>query len=173
MDKFFSNLVEEAKRQKEMISNTDYIEWLYNFTDAHPSFTSIQWDYQRPANIFDDDYEKVGLLTDFFVGIENYCDENMIAALGDVHDFAYIIKYKDKYLKIGVCIGQGAFNYVEQCEEALSECILFESIMNNIKDHNKDKKEKELDELKQVVRRLRILDTPLDVVMKTVKGIYD
>ncbi len=172
MSDFMSNFNEAIKRKKELVAKTDYIEWLYDFTDAHPDFADNQWLYENPKRISDDDYEKVKLLTDFFTAIDEYCVVNLIASLGTERDYCYVVKYKDKYFTIGVCIGQGAFNYVCVSKEVTTEYILFESIMKNSKDAKLDTKLDKLAQAKELVAELKSLGMPEEEVIKMIRNTY-
>ena len=173
IDKFIKDMQDTIKRKKELVSNVDYIEWLYTFTDSHPDFRDNQWVYENPKRISDDDYEKVKLLTDFFTAIEDYCTSNLIASNGTARDFSYVIKYKDKYFEIGVCIGQGAFNYVVTSNEVESEYILFESIINNSKDAKLDIKVDKLATIKGITEELKALGMPGEAIINMIKKIYN
>ena len=171
--KVIKSIEEANKQRKELISNTDYMEWLYNFTRVYPNFVDTQWDYEVPEEMSSDDCEKVKLLTHFFTAIEEYSTLNLIASNGTERDFSYVMKYKDKYFEIGVCIGQGAFNYVVTSEKAETEYILFENIMNNSKDANLDVKLDKLEKIKLLTEELKALSTPEDAIVKTIKNTYN
>lgn len=173
MTKIMKSLEESNKRKKELISNTNYMDWLYNFTESHPSFIDNQWDYGVTEGVSCDDCEKVKLLTHFFTAIEEYCTLNMIASNGTARDFSYVIKYKDKYFEIGVCIGQGAFNYVVASNKTETEYILFKNIMNNSKDAKLDIKIDKLAKIKVLTDELKALGMPGDAIINMIKKIYN
>lgn len=169
MDNIMKDILERSKRQKELISNTSYIEWLCEFTQVRKKFISTQWVYQTDL-LFADDSKNVDLLPDFFAAIEEYCEKNMIAYTGTQTERSYAIKYKGVHLDIGVCIGQGAFNFVERKDEVSDKDIDFEDIINAASHELLDKKLQKISELENLLDEMKDLGMSKEQIITVIKN---
>ena len=81
MNKHVEEMIEKQKIQKEimkeMLSNTDYIEWLIDFTKDRESFADSDWDYSS-EKLNDIDQKNVNNLSLFFEGVYNYARDNYL-----------------------------------------------------------------------------------------------
>ncbi len=171
MDNWFDKYIEEQKRKaeetKKILSNTDYIKWLKEFTQDKERFFDDQWLY-NPEEISDFDRENVGKLSLIYEGINKYAKENYIyPTYRDIGNF-YKIKLDEFYFEIGILSGQGVvfcFNKVS-CETD-EEFIDFSDIMNNKKQENVDQINYELDFLANTIITTHNNGVPLDAIAST------
>ena len=166
VEDILKKITENIELKKRLVADNQYIEWLYNFTKRHSCFSDTRWDYEDPRTISDEDYEKVNMLDKFFGAIEDYYSKNLLPANGvGLHERWYTIKYKDVYFDIGVCIGQGAYNYVERYEDKPERYIEFEKIVADETHEQVEIKKEKLLRLEQILEEIKELDIPYSVVM--------
>ena len=142
MDEYIQELIENKKKQKEIIkkllSNTDYAEWLIDFTNDKEMFYDNDWDYSN-EKLTDDNQKNVNYLSLFFEGIYGYAKENNIEsslrALGEY----YQIKVDDVGFEIGYITGQGTSFYCKRIPLQEINFIDFMDIINNQKEDGKEK----------------------------------
>lgn len=77
--------MENFELEKRLVQDTQYIEWLYHFTDTHPNFIDDQWDYKTSDHILEDDYKKVKLLVDELKSLGMPRDE-ILKTIKDIYD---------------------------------------------------------------------------------------
>lgn len=163
MNSFFENISKNVETQRRLIADTLYMDWLSKFTETYPKFTDDRWLYTKDG-ISVQDYENVENLTHFFDAIEKFCDANLVKVNGDSRERWYNIKYKELYLAIGVCIGQGAFCFVsryENKEEILAETFVdFEDVLKNKKISGYKQREELLIELEKLIKKIKDSDIP-------------
>ncbi|MBR5662945.1 MAG: hypothetical protein IKX00_04830 [Bacilli bacterium] len=82
-----------------LFSNTDYIEWLTNYTIKNDYIDNRPADY-KIYEVSKKDEEYLDNLRNFFKGIEIYANENQIKSFNLDSSFWYYVKYKDTILKI-------------------------------------------------------------------------
>ena len=107
---------EEIKRRKKekLLANTDYINWLINFTiKNNGSFADDTWLY-NPEELKKNDSEKINDLQLFYEGINDYAKSINIDPLPTKFGNEYKIKFNDTGLKIGIDMGQGAYFYCQK-----------------------------------------------------------
>lgn len=167
----FKKVTENIELRKQLIKDTQYIEWLYNFTKRFPSFSDERWIYEEPKSISKEDSEKVSMLTTFFDAVENYFKKNLISANGKERDRWYTVKYKDVYFDIGVCIGQGAFNYVERQDKEQEKYVEFEKIVREVTDKYFQIKQEKLLRLEQLLSEIKKWEVPYEEIMIIVNKI--
>lgn len=170
-NKVIKEFQERLEMRKRLICNTEYIDWLYEFTDKHPAFTDDAWQYNRQS-ISDEDYNKVCMLADFYQAISDYHMKNLLKACRDECETFYIVRYKDKYFAIGVAIGQGAFNFVTVLDSVPKSYILYESIMYDLTDGEYYIKESKLNELHELLKSLKDMQVAEEVVISLVSSAF-
>jgi len=173
---FWERFNESLENQKRLISSTEYFDWLYEFTKSHKKFSDTDWLYDR-VSISEDDYSQVELLTDFFTAIEEYHRENLLEANAQGYAAWYNIKYKDVYFAIGICVGQGASNFVtryENPEEMEGEPFIeFEYILENKEAPGLAQKKAALQSLQDTANLLRDLGVPKSEVDNVIKKAFE
>ena len=173
---FWERFNESLENQKRLVSNVEYIEWLYEFTKKHPNFTDTDWLYDR-ISISESDYGQVEILTDFFTAVDSYHQKNLLQANAQGYATWYNIKYKDKYFAIGIRVGQGASNFVTvyaDFEEMGGEPFIeFEYIMENKEAPKLLEKKQALQRLEEVAKLLHNLQVPKCEVEKVINKAYE
>ena len=139
MDKYIQNYIERNKRNSEiideLISNSDYIKWLIDFTKDKEVFFDSDWDYSD-EKLPENDQEKVYYLSLFFEGIFSYAKKNHIYSLPNSLGEYYQIKIDDIGFEIGYISGQGTSFYCKRIPLLDDNFIDFIDIMNNKEQDN-------------------------------------
>ena len=132
----------KKKKINKMFSNTDYVDWLINFTIMNNNcFSDDSWLY-CPDDITKNDSEKVNDLYLLYSGIDSYADENNINPTLTEYGNYYKIKINDIGLKIGIDVGQGAYCYCEKIDINDNKDFIDFLDINNSKTSNKTLKRK-------------------------------
>lgn len=136
---------------KQLMSNTDYINWLNKFTQDKQGFCDDDWVY-FPESLSDFDRENVDKLNLFYKGIDKYSNENHIYPdSGDFESF-YRIKLNEMCFEIGIQVGQGTrFFCTKTTFDNENKFIDFNDIMCQKKQANVDKINSILDTLASMV----------------------
>lgn len=124
---------ENVKNDKivSLISNTDYFEWLNQFTQDKEGFFNDDWLY-TPESIKDSDKANVEKLCFFFKGIDEYATQKNIYPLQCEDGNFYKIRLDAIGFEIGVLVGQGAVFFCKKVTvENEQEFIDFNDIMMN------------------------------------------
>lgn len=164
-------LIKDIMLCEKIVSNTEYMEWLYEFTKKHNSFASITWLYESHC-ISQEDNCKVEKLQYLFGALEKYYTKNLLNMCSDKCDAYFVIKYKDIYFQIGLCVGQGSFYYVERIETTNSEYVLFEDVMNKKTHESVEAKRSKLSELEQLLKEMKDMKMPYDEVSKVLGRVF-
>lgn len=163
-----AKIVEGIENQKRLVSNTEYMEWLYVFTNSHPKFSDTDWLYEKDSSMSDKDYEQVEHLTDFFTAIDKYHTKNLLNANTEGYTAWYNIKYKDAYFAIGICVGQGAYNFVtryESYDKMFPEPFIdFDYILQNKIAPGVEQKQAKLKQLEELIDEMKDIGTPLSAI---------
>lgn len=174
---FWEKVKESIEIQKRLVTSTDYVEWLFDFTKKHPNFTDSDWLYNEDPEMSENDYSQVRFLTDFFTAIYQYHTRNLLKANGEGHTEWYNIKYKDAYFAIGIRVGQGAENFVKRYESydamAPESFIEFKDIMTNKEDAGLAEKNEALQKLQNEVSHVYGLGVPKAVVDNIIKQVFE
>lgn len=133
----FSELYsEESNRRKneaaKIISNTNYMKWLENFTKIHSYFTDDSWLYDHSA-IGNTNYSNVIKLGYLFCAIENYANNNCIAPSLDGCNPYYIISFNNVAYAIGKIMGT---IFYCKCKKGFWDAIPFDDIASDLKATN-------------------------------------
>jgi len=160
---------ENAKniKMQEMLSNTNYIKWLNNFTVEHSNFSDDDWLY-FPEKISNQDNEHVNNLHLLYRGIERYASENYIyPTTCDFGNF-YKIKLENTGFEIGVLVGQGTLFFCNRVQvENEKDFIDFNDIINNKKSDKTTIIKNKLNELSKIVFSLYKIGVPLEAISIT------
>lgn len=174
---FWERFSESLENQKRLIASTEYFDWLYEFAKKHRKFTDTDWLYKKDPNMSEHDYSQVGLLTDFFTAVDQYHTRNLVVANTEGYAAWYNIKYKDAYFAIGICVGQGAYNFVtryEKYESMVPEPFIeFEYILENKDAPGLSEKREALQRLQAEANLLCNLGTPKGAVENVIKQIFE
>lgn len=97
----------------QLVSNTDYFEWLIKFTEDKGWFRDDFY-LRHPEKLSELDRINVGKLWAFHAMIDRYADRNNIPA--DKYDYKYNhkVKLNENGLKIGLLVDQGVQYYCER-----------------------------------------------------------
>jgi hypothetical protein len=109
-------MAKEKQRQEKMgvmMSNTDYINWLINFTKVNGDFSDEDWLYSK-EKLNEIDQENVDNLSLFFEGIFAYAKNNYIYSYRRPLGECYRIKIDDIGFEIGYISGQGTKFYCQR-----------------------------------------------------------
>ena len=114
---------QKNEKIKSLMSNTDYIEWLIEFTKDKEGFSDDDWIYSS-EKLDDVAKEKVDDLQLFFEGIYQYSRINYIYSLTRPLGECYKIRIGDIGFEIGYLSGQGTKFYcrrilLEEMENAM------------------------------------------------------
>lgn len=141
--------------KQELLTTTDYMDWLYRFTRVYPRFLDDTWLYQ-PSKISNNDRANVDKLHILFKIIEDYANEHEILSKGGEHDKYYSIMYNGYGYDIGMIDRIASAVYVCQRSVVEKDYINFNDIMNDKKDSEYEKEliKKSLEMLKQDIINL-------------------
>lgn len=169
IDKLIKEYIEAEKviyeEIKSMMSNTDYVEWLKEFSKDKNQFCSDDWLYYKDE-IGEIDRDNVGKLCLFYRGIANYSNQNYIYPIPSKFGNYYRVKLDDFGFEIGMLIGQGtifSFNKVSIDDD--KEFIDFKDIMTNKKQDNVDQINETLDSISNMVITAYESGVPIDVIV--------
>ena len=91
---------------KKMMSSSDYINWLTNFTIDKDAFSDNDWLYNC-STIKKEDQDNIEKLYLFYEGIDKYARNNYIYPIPCEYGNFYKIKWNEIGFEIGVLMGQG------------------------------------------------------------------
>ena len=91
---------------KKMMSSSDYINWLTNFTIDKDAFSDNDWLYNS-STIKKEDLDNIEKLYLFYEGIDKYARNNYIYPIPCEYGNFYKIKWNEIGFEIGVLMGQG------------------------------------------------------------------
>ena len=168
---FWERVNESSENQKRLVANTEYFDWLYEFTKSHRKFFDTDWLYDR-VSISENDYSQVERLTDFFTAIDRYHRDNLLEPNIDGYEWWYNIKYKDAYFAINVMVGQGATNFAiryDSYEGVVHEPFIdFEYILQGKPVPELEQKQSKLQDFANIVREMKEMGIPLSVIVERV-----
>lgn len=129
MNEVIERLIRLQEREAVIATNYDYINWLEDFTEKHPGFTTNSWLYE-PKAISTEDLAKVDELNLFFNAVREAAKRNFIPVGNDTGEYL-ILSHNNIHYEIGYCYGQGAFFYAYRTVEA-KNCLDFNLVINNV-----------------------------------------
>ena len=75
--KYIQKIHIKENKMKNMLSTTNYIEWLIEFTKKYESFTDSSWLY-NPEELSENDFNNVSDLNLLYEIIDHYAEKNYI-----------------------------------------------------------------------------------------------
>jgi len=172
MNDIAKKIVQEERERNEKIStltsNTEYINWLIQFSKEEGGFSDSDWDYAKekldPAT-----QEKVDNLQLLFESISRYARKNYIYSSPNAFGKYYCIKLNGVGLEIGYKAGQGTTFYCRRVPlENESEFIDFMDIVENKKRPEVDRIESGLKVLSNTIMLLQANGIPLEAISETI-----
>ena len=167
MNKHVEEMIEKQKRQKEimkeMLSNTDYIEWLIDFTKDRESFADSDWDYSS-EKLNDIDQKNVNNLSLFFEGVYNYARDNYLYSTMRPFGESFQLKLNDIGLEIGYMSGQGTLFYCKRIPLTDDSFIDINDVITNKKQDNVDSITSDLNYLSDTINNLYKRGVPLEAI---------
>ena len=146
-EEFVKKQKENDKISKDLVSNTNYIEWLIKFTQDKEGFCNDDWLY-FPEKLNEADRSNVYIFHLFFHGVENYAQANRIYPKPCDFGGFYKIRFNEIGFEIGMLVGQGTVFFCNKVAvKNEKEFIDFNNIMNN-------KKQKGVNEINEVLNYL-------------------
>lgn len=137
LDELIASLNRSQELGKALISSTEYILWLENFTVQNPSFEDDCLYYHD--EIPKEDSNRISELHSFFDAITDYAERNFIPLYYDEFGADIFIKFNNIGYKIGEMCGQGSITYCERVDITSDNIFIdFNDIMNNKKQKNVD-----------------------------------
>lgn len=125
------NFIVEQKSHEEriqgMVSNTDYIDWLDQFTLQNPIFSENDWLYSDVLK--SSDKRNVQDLFLFFRAIDNYAKRNYIAPFVSESRIEYAVHKDDFFFQIGYQLMGDNLVFCERTEP-MKNSIDFYQVMN-------------------------------------------
>lgn len=173
VEEYIAKIKVRNEKIKSMMSNTEYLEWLNEFTKDKDRFCDDDWLY-CPEKISDSDRENVEKLCLFYEGIKEYATENYIYPTPcDFGDY-YKVKLNDFVFNIGILIGQGViFFFDKTLIENKKELIDFKDVMIGKKQDNVDKINATLNSLSSEVMAAYENGVPIKAIVDTLKNIIE
>ncbi len=171
IDKWVTEYIEKEKNKIEKInilmSNTNYLEWLNQFTQDKESFCDDDWLYFSDL-ISETDRENVSKLCLFYEGIERFAKSNHIYPIQDKFGNVYKIKLNEIGYEIGILIGQGSVFSCKRCPiKNEKEFIDFNDIMNNKKQEQVDRINTCLETISKMVVATYESGVPIESIIYT------
>ncbi len=165
-------LIDAINRRNQIISDDEYMQWLYDFSEEYPRFTDDTWLYNKKG-ITGGDWKQVRRLSDFYNGISHYHIKNLLKPTIEDGAKCYTIKYKDKYFTIGLFVGQGAICFALLHSTTPKKYVIFENIMNDVEDKDFLSKSKYLIKLQNIIIDLKSKDIDPQVIKSMVNSVLD
>ena len=171
MNKWIENCLAKEKvkseKIKSMMSNTDYIKWLKQFTQDKDGFCDNDWLY-FPEKISESERENVENLCLFYEGIEKYAEQNYIYPILCEFGNFYRVKLNDFSFEIGILVGQGTvFFFNKTSLENEKEFIDFDDIMIGKKQDNVEQINATLDSISNIVITAYENGVPIEAIAST------
>ena len=150
-----------------MMSSTDYVKWLIQFTQDKDSFYDDNWDYSD-EKLGDIDKKMVDELSLFFECINLYAQNNYIYSMSRPLGECYQIKINNNGFEIGYITGQGTSFYCKKIQLVSEiDSIDYMDIVNNKKQSNVEYIENRLNNLSNVLIDLYDNGIPIEAIDKT------
>ena len=173
MEKIFQGILADAEEEKRLVSSTKYMEWLYEFTRSREYFDDHYWAYGKEPTISDEDYKQIGFLSQFYNALAKYHAENWLQENAGGGERWYNVEYKDAYFAIGVCVGQGVYNFVKRYADYDAMMPLgyveFQDVMNNVPATDLELKKAKLQEFEKFAYEMSKMGIPLTMAYKSLE----
>lgn len=169
MDELDEEFETKEIRQKEIISTTEYISWLEEFTKIHSFFTVDDWLYSD-NEISKSDEKHVEELELLYFEIKEYAKKNFISFNRSEGLEYYSIKYNNVGYQIGEVGFQGGSFYCNRVEiESDEDFINFTDIITNKKQERVDFINKRLSDLSNLIKELLKEEIPIPAIEETIQ----
>ena len=106
LEKYIDNVKTKNINIKNILSNTDYVEWLKQYTQDKKGFFDVELKYNK-ERISNYDKERIENLSLFYEGIDNYAKQNYIYPAPCAFGIFYRVRLDDFGFEIGTYFGQG------------------------------------------------------------------
>lgn len=153
---------------KELISNTDYINWISEYTEKHGGF-SDQTRFHDKSNLSIEIQNNIDKLIYFFEGIREYAEENYIYPKND-NGIYYVITYNDINFEIGVNVGQGTICFCTRSTKK-DNTIDFNDILKNKRSERTEFINNKLIELQNYLDSLISENIPVEALTETTQKV--
>ena len=165
-------MMEKAKQKIDfrdsLRANTDYIDWLVNFTNMGGGFDTsvLTYDGSKFNGIDKKNIENIETLYEV---INEFAEKNyLVPHLVEFGNY-YSIKYNDIGFYVGVDFGQGTSFYCTRLDEVEKDAIDYKVLVHNTKLPETESKEKKLEELSEMIIGLLTEDNvPGEVIEKKI-----
>lgn len=157
MKKYIERIAQVNECEKnirgKILNNSEYMEWLFKFTNKYPSFSDYNWLYE-PDKLCEEDRINIDKLHVLYSIIDDYAHRNYLPYFGENYLKFYKIRCNDIGYNIGEQLAMGGPSY--GCERTMAEdnFVDFNDIITNhilpetpIKDYMVKEFEKVIDEL--------------------------
>ena len=121
----------ERTVKENMTHNTEYIDWLINFTKENPIFSDNDWNYYK-EDLRKEDYARVKALPLFFECIDTFANRNYLASRKNEWGESYCIQKDDTYLVIGYNSGENTSFYCERTNQQEGSINYYSIVNENI-----------------------------------------
>ncbi len=153
-----------------IISNTNYINWLIEFTKNKSNF-SDKW--LTIANKNDPNKEYVKNLSLFYEGIKNYATNNHIYPIKEDNKHYYTIKYQGISFQIGYELNDGLEYFCNRVPlENESSFIDYYDILSNNKQPNVDEYNNILNNISNMIREAYERNIPIESIVSTLDNVF-
>ncbi|MEE3342582.1 MAG: hypothetical protein VZS44_00645 [Bacilli bacterium] len=164
---YIDEINETREKTRQMMSNTNYIEWLYKYTEDKESFSDIDLLYIK---INSNNKENAEALNLFYNGIKEYAEQNYIYPMPCNYGHYYKVKLDnhDYGFAIGIQIGQGSLYFCNRIPvNKDKDFISFNDIMNNKKQPNVDHINRSLNSFARTIIDLDKKGIPIEAINDT------
>lgn len=173
---FIANEKKRNEKIKSMMSNTDYIEWLIQFSKDKEGFLDNDWLY-FPERINNTDRENVQNLSLFYEGIDRYSKENYIYPTPCDFGNIYRVKLNNFNFEIGCLNGQGSVYFFNKTSQETNEDFIdFNDIIIEKKQDNVNRINTILDSLSSMIMSAYENEVPIQAIANklnnTINNIY-
>ena len=179
IDRLLEEYMEMQAKIEELISDSQYIEWLDYFTKEHISIDDESW-ISRHRSLDDNNRNQVENLYFFYIGIRQYAKFNNIKSSSLR---SYYIKFNDFYFNIGRSHGEfametyvsrhkpykpGLFEDNDLSEKYKQQFIDFNEIINNFGQYKSDQVSKQLCILSSLAKAIHKNGVSIETIVGTV-----
>ena len=173
---FVKKMIENEKNEQiirqNILNNSQYMDWLFEFTERYPAFSDCDWLYNQNA-ISKEDQSNIDELCVLFSIIHDYAYRNYLPSFGN----GYFEYYSIVDHNVGYNIGKNLIMMgpIYGCErsEINNDFICFDDIRNNYIKEETIKKDILLSNFEQTIENLYKSGIPLDRIKETVNNYID
>ena len=160
--KFMEEQRSHEARIQGMVSNTDYVDWLDQFTLQNPIFSENDWLYSDTLGV--EDKKNVQDLFLFFRAIDSYAKRNYIAPTVVDHRIGYTIHKDDFYFQVGYHLEEDNLFFCERLDP-VKRSIDFYQVMNKNLSMRTMYIDQALSEISSEIRELmEVMEVPIEFI---------